>query len=326
MRGKKIFRRTAMQLLVWLGVILLVLLYTMQSLFTKLYTDRYPGREDMASSILTVVSGVTVAVVTFVCFEFCNFTLNGWCILIGALNAVALYGYNYFIVKASQSGPYSILMMFNLAGGIIIPIVASLIMGWDEAWNSPFRIALNVVCITAIISAVYLVSNRPEPADEKKGISFGFILSCLGLSVCNGVYGIFLTLQQQTEAAGGEGNRGEMIITTFVCAALISFVIGLVKEKGKLFFASFKQTKGSALFLALTSIVFALAINLIVIIIPHFDTTILYTIDNSSVLIMSVLISWIFFKERLTRMNVVGIVIMCSALVSMNLLPAVINL
>ena len=41
---------------------------------------------------------------------------------------------------------------------------------------------------------------------------------------------------------------------------------------------------------------------------------------------MSVLISWIFFKEKLTPLNVVGIVIMCAALVSMNLLPAIINL
>ena len=94
-----------MQLLIWLGVILLVMLYTMQSLLTKLYTDRYPGKADMASTILTVISGVTVAVITFVCFELCSFTLNWWCILIGVLNALALYGYNYFIVKASQSGP-----------------------------------------------------------------------------------------------------------------------------------------------------------------------------------------------------------------------------
>ena len=315
-----------MQLLVWLGVILLVLLYTAQSFFTKLYTDRYPGRPDMASSVLTVVSGISVALITFLCFELCSFTFNPWCILIGVLNAVALYGYNYFIVKASQSGPYSILMMFSLAGGIIIPIVASLIMGWDEAWNTPFRVAVNLVSIVSIISAVYMVSHRPDESGDKKKITLGFILCCLGLAVCNGTYGIFLTLQQQTVAAGGEGNRGEMIITTFVTAALLSFVIGLVKEKGKPFFASFKQTKGSAVFLAATSIVFALAINLIVIIIPYFDTTILYTIDNSSVLIMSVLISWLFFKERLTRLNVVGIVIMCAALVSMNLLPAVINL
>ena len=311
--------------IVWMGVILLIMLYTLQSLFTKLYTDKYPGDADMASPILTVCSGVTVVVITFFCFSFCQFTLNWWSILIGALNAFSLFGYNHFIVKASASGPYSIVMMFNLSGGIIIPIIVSLIMGWDNSWGTTFQIILNITCIVAIITAVYLVTLRPKQSstENSKGISLPFLLSCLGLAVCNGIYGTFLTLQQQMTAAGGEGNRDEMIIATFGFAAIISLVYGLIKQKGK-FFGAFRQNKMSAIYLAATSLAFAIAINLIVIIIPYFDTTILYTIDNSSVLIMSVLISWIFFKERLTRVNFIGISIMVAALVCMNLLPALV--
>jgi len=308
----------------WVAVIGLIILYTLQSLFTKLYTDKYPGNPDMASSVLTVVSGLAVVVITFFGFSLCRFTFNGYSLLIGATNAVALYFYNYFIVKASQKGPYSILMMFNLAGGIILPIIASLIMGWDSSWATTFQVVLNLTCIVAIISAVYLVSKKDDGGEAKQGITLGFILSCFGLGISNGVYGIFLTLQQQTEAAGGEGNRDEMIITTFFFAALISLVLGLIKEKGA-FFSAFRQTRWSLIYLIGTSIVFALAINLIVIIIPHFDTTILYTMDNASVLIMSVLISWLFFKERLSKTNVIGIVIMVIALVSMNLLPALVK-
>ena len=312
-----------MEFLMWLAVIGLIILYTLQSLFTKLYTDKYPGDPDMASSVLTVVSGVTVVVITFFCFSFCQFTLNWWSVLIGALNAVALYGYNYFIVKASGSGPYSIVMMFNLSGGIVIPIIASLIMGWDTSWDTTFQKILNTVCIVAIISAVYLVSRKKEDGETKKGITLTFIISCLGLAICNGVYGLFLTLQQQTAAAGGEGNRDEMVIVTYLSAAVIALVTGLIKTKGRIL-PHFRQNKMSLIYLIGTSIVFALAINLIVIIIPHFDTTILYTIDNSSVLIMSVLISAIFFKEKLSPLNIVGITIMCVALVSMNLLPSIV--
>ncbi|MBQ8689051.1 MAG: EamA family transporter [Clostridia bacterium] len=315
----------------WGAVFVLIILYTLQSLFTKLYTEKYPGKPENAASVLTVASGITVVIITFFCFSLCSFTFNPYSILIGALNAVALYGYNYFIVKASSSGPYSILMMFNLSGGIIIPIIAALIMGWDSSWDTTFQIILNTVSILAIISAVYMVSVKKEASADgkstesgkKSGISASFILSCLGLAVCNGVYGIFLTLQNQTEAAGGEANRDEMVITTFFFAALISFVLGLIREKGA-FLGAFRQNKISAMYLIATSLVFALAINLIVIIIPHFDTTILYTIDNSSVLIMSVLISWIFFKEKLSRLNVIGISIMVLALVCMNLLPAIV--
>ena len=60
--------------IMWLALLGLVLLYTLQSLLTKLYTDKYPGDEDAASSVLTLVSGVFVVVVTF--FFFANFSLS----------------------------------------------------------------------------------------------------------------------------------------------------------------------------------------------------------------------------------------------------------
>ena len=44
-------------------IALLILLYTLQSFLCKLYTDKYPGDDDMASSVFTVVSGLTVAII-----------------------------------------------------------------------------------------------------------------------------------------------------------------------------------------------------------------------------------------------------------------------
>ena len=307
--------------IMWLALLGLIILYTLQSLLTKLYTDKYPGDGDVASSVLTVVSGLFVVFVTFFFFAKMQFTVNPWSLLIGGVNAAALFLYNYFLVKASQTGPYSVIMMFNLSGGIIIPIIASLIMGWDNAWSTPFRSAINLVSITSIILAVYLTSKK-DGVEEKK-ITPAFMLSCLGLGLSNGVYGLMLTLQQQLPEAGGEGNRDEMIITTFFFAAVISLITGFVKQRGGFLRSIVKQSKASALYLLGTSIVFALAINVIVMLIPHFDTTILYTLDNSSVLIMSVLCSCIFFGERLSAKNIIGISVMVAALVAMNLLPAV---
>lgn len=308
-----------MDFYVWLMVAGLIALYTMQSLFTKLYTDSYPGDSGVAASVLTFVSGMAVVLITFLGFSGFKFDFNIWCILIGAVNAVALYLYNLFIVKASGKGPYSIVMMFNLSGGIIIPIIAALVMGWDTSWSTPFKATVNLVSIILIITAVYFVSNKKEEGGK---ITPAFLLSCFGLAVANGTYGLLLTLQQQTAAAGGEANRDEMIITTYFFAALIALVTGVMKQGGGFFRSVTKQNKKSLIFLIGTSLVFALGINLIVIIIPFLDTTILYTIDNSSVLIMSVLCSCIFFKEKLSLLNVIGIFMMVTALVSMNLLPA----
>lgn len=314
----------------WLAVAGLVMLYVFQSFFTRLFTDKYQGDPSAAPQVLTIVSAAFVISLTFFAFSGCSFTFNGWSILIGAANALCLYGYNYFMTKANRLGPYSIVMIFSLSGGIIIPIVVSLIMGWDKSWSTPANAIINLLSIATIIFSVYLVSDKKEEAPTtdtaaKKGsITVAFILACLGIGICNGGYGTFLTLQQQTAAAGGELNRDEMVITTYFFAALISFVIGIVQKKGE-FFRAFRQTKQSAIYLVATGIVFALAINLIVIIIPHFDTTILYTVDNASVFIVSVLLSCIVFKEKLSVKNIIGVISMVLALVAMNILPTLVK-
>ena len=64
----------------------------------------------------------------------------------------------------------------------------------------------------------------------------------------------------------------------------------------------------------------ALAINLLVIILEIIESpTLLYTFDNAGVMLMSVLLSAIVFKEKLSKVNVIGCVIMCIGLVCMSL-------
>ena len=158
---------------------------------------------------------------------------------------------------------------------------------------------------------------------QNSKITIPFIFASLGLAVANGVYSIILTLQQRTVAAGGEGNRDEMIITTYFFAVVISVIYGVIKKRGA-YFRAFRQNRKSLVFLVLASVVVALAINLTVAIIPLIPSTLFYTLDNSLVLVMSTLCSALFFKERLSVKNIVGVVCMCIALIAMNLLPVIV--
>ena len=72
------------------------------------------------------------------------------------------------------------------------------------------------------------------------------------------------------------------------------------------------------------SVIVATAINLTVIIIPLIPSTLFYTLDNSLVLIISAIFGAVFFKERLSKKNIIGVVLMCVALIAMNLLPAIV--
>ena len=108
-----------------------------------------------------------------------------------------------------------------------------------------------------------------------------------------------------------------MVAVTFIGAALISLVQLIVKEK-KNTLKAFKQTKMSLTFLLLTALISALAINVLVIALDGTDTTLVYTFDNAGVLLLSAIASAIFFKEKLSRRNVIGCIIMSLGLICMS--------
>lgn len=287
-----------------------ILLYTLQNLFCRIYTGCYPGEKRNASPVYTVVCGLTVAVVTFM-FAGLSFSASPLTVLFAVLNAAALVGYNAFIVKASQTGSYSILMVFAIAGGISIPALVA-----KFAFGDPLSV-LKALCILGIFASVYMVSFKKEEAgEEKKKQRMLFLLVCTALAICNGAYGTLLDIQQRIT---GEPEKEEMVIMTFLIGAVVA-AVQLVFSERKKSAEAFRQSKSSAVLLALCAIVSALAINLMVYIIPLVDVTVLYTFDNSGVMVLSVLASWALFKEKLLPINVIGCVTMCAALIGVALL------
>ena len=285
-------------------IIAMIVLYTLQSLLTKKYADHYPGDENTASSVFTVVSGFVVVVVSL-CFMGFKFDAHPTTVILGVINAAVIVAYNFFVVKTAQTGPYTVLMVFSIAGGIIIPTLAALFaFGNELSW-------LKWVAIGIVLVAVYLMSYRKSGSAEWKTV---FIPCCFGLAASNGAYGTILNTQQELT---GASEKEELIAITYALAAVASFFIFLVKENGTL--KGFKQTRKSLIYLIICSIIVALAINVLVAIIPLIDLTVLYTFDNAGTLLLSVICSVIFFRERPSKINIVGCAVMCGALVMISL-------
>ena len=291
-------------------IALVILLYTLQSLFTRLYTDHYPGDKGLTTPVFAVICGLIVTVVSFI---FSGFTFScGWLtVLLGIINAFILYGYDAFIIKASATGPYSILMTFSLTGGIVVPAIVSWLF-----FEIPFSV-VQLVSILIIFASVLMISNKEnegEDKEEHKKHRTFFLIICTLLGLANGLYGVLLNVQQELT---GVSEKEEMVAVTFIGAAVISLVQLVVKE-GKNTLKAFKQTKLSLAFLLLTALVSALAINALVIALEGADTTLVYTFDNAGVLLLSAIASAVFFKEKLSRLNVIGCIIMSIGLICMS--------
>ena len=284
----------------FMGVV--VLLYTAQSFLTRLYSARYPGNAENASPIFSIVSGVTVAVVSVAVCGF-HFAASPLTWLLGILNALALILYNATIIKASQTGPYSVLMVFSIAGGIIIPALVGAIAFGDNL--TPMKVA----CILVVLACVYLISDKDEQTKTRRG----FWLAVSGLAIGNGLYGSLLDVQQRITSVG---EKEEMVAITFAACALISLLaLGFKLKKQTL--GAFKQTKMSLLYLIATSLVAAGAVHALTFVIDLIDLAVLYTFYCSGVLMLSVLCSAVFFGEKLSAKNIIGCIVMSVALVFM---------
>ena len=302
-------------------IALVILLYTMQSLFTRLYTDYYPGDKSLTTPVFAVVCGLIVTAVSFI---FSGFTFScGWLtVLLGVLNAFVLYGYDAFIIKASTTGPYSILMTFSLSGGIIIPALVSWVSNFKE--NFSF---VQLFAIVIIFISVFMITSKKEDAENKEELKKHrtfFLIICSLLGLANGLYGVLLNLQQELtgefDLAGNlisASEKEEMVVITFIGAAVISLVQLLVKEK-KNTLKAFKQTKLSLTFLLLSAAVSALAINALVIALEGVNETVVYTFDNAGVLLLSAIASAVFFKEKLSKLNIAGCLLVSVGLAFMG--------
>ena len=283
-----------------LGV--MILMYTLQSIFTRKYSDHYPHQEEFASPVFTIFSGITVVIISIIMCKF-SFEASWQTVLLGVINGFSLILYNTAFIKASRTGPYSVLMVFVIAGGILIPTAVGAIAFSD-------RITLvRIICMAVVLVAVPFVCMKDERTKQQKG----FFIACALLGIGNGLYGTMLDVQQRLT---GAGEKEEMVAITFFVAVVISCIVLFAQQKRR-FFSVMKQTKRSAFYLALASLVVAGAIHLLTAMLGMMDLALLYTFDNSGVLMFSVLCSWIFFKEKLSLKNWLGCAAMCIALTLM---------
>lgn len=295
-----------------------ILLYTFLSLFSRLFTDTYPGDKHVAPEVFAVVSGLVVCVISLFfgigtnsSFEFMWQTL-----LLGLVNAIVLFGYDEFIIKASGTGSYSIMMVFSLGGGIIFPAIAKSIIPYTGGSVQVIS-WVQIVAIVVICAAVYMVSYKK--ADSGSRSSKLFLIFCFALAICNGLYGIFLDVQDQVT---GAGQKQLMIIYTFLGSAVIA-AVKLLIAKGKAAPRAFLQSKRSLIHLSLAAIVSALAVNVLVLLIGVVDLTLLYTFDNAGVMLLSALASALIFKEKLSPLNITGCIVMALGLICMSQFAAI---
>lgn len=284
----------------------IILFFSAQALLCKKYADLYPGKPSLASPVMTVFCGLAVALTAL--------ALDGFrpdpapaTVWLGLANAAALVGYYTFLILGAQTGPYSVLTVFSVAGGIVVPPFSAWIFFGDRP--SLYK----MLSIAVILAAVWMVSYRKQ---ENRTFSALFLPVCLLLALSNGAFGSLLDAQQRLT---GAGQRNAMMAVSYFGMVAVSLIVLLARER-KGTFAAMKQTRASLVVLLCCAVAMAVAANLLVFAIRYVNTTVLYALENAGAMLLTVLASCLLFKEKLTPLNIAGCAVMAAGMVGVALL------
>lgn len=217
------------------------------------------------------------------------------------LMIITYLGALLFAYMAVKTGPLSITAITS-SFGLLIPILYGLIF-YDERLTIPFVIGLLMLSVSVV-----LVSGETKGDYQKVNTKWVIYNS---LSIIFG--GSFTTVQNVVGRVFVKNTSGIMA-TTLLSSAVVFFIISLtferrvIKDRLK---AGIPYMMGAGICNGSSNFFVMLAIPLM--------TTALYPIMSVSSLVATLLISALFFKEKLSRKQWIGISIGVVSALLMNL-------
>lgn len=267
-----------------LMVALMVVMFSLQSLFTRLYAIHYAGADQTKSvTVFSMAYGVLIAAASWLAGG-CVFSPGWQTWLLGLLNAGMLALYNKSMIEAGNRGSYAFLMVAGMFGGILVPLAAeALFLGGSLTPAQTFAVALMLISLVLMNARGISLKGQPRAY-------YGW---CAALFLSNGLYGTIMDLQAQVMAGG---QRAEMLTILFAASALAAALPEARRFRQLL--GGFRMGKKAAVYLLACCACATAAANLLLWLLPRMEASILYTIDNGGVLVLSICYSLILFGEK----------------------------
>lgn len=285
-------------------VVACIACYTGQNFFNKLFSMRYQGPATVATPVYATLFGIIVAAVTF-CLSGFRFAPDGGTVLLGCGAGALLFLYNLGMIQAARSGPYAFQSIVSLFGSIVVCLVFSALW-WRDSMSLAQLIGIGVM----LAAFVVLNSGGIDFTDVKKAYFFWVAL----LFFSNGFYGVLIDAQQRLLPT----QRNEMIVITFLACAGISMAYLLITQRGKAP-AAFRMGRAALGFAVGSSVCAAFAVFLLMILLAHIPSYVLYTVNNGSILVASTLLSAAVLKEKMTGRTAAGVALSVLSIVLLSL-------
>ncbi len=214
--------------------------------------------------------------------------------------AVAYAVSSVFMVLAIAYGSLSLTSLF-ISYSLMIPTIYGLILG--EPVGNGFLPGMILLVIS-----IFLTNKR----DKKAKISFKWVIFVLLSFIGNGMCTVVQKMQQ---VASGGKYKNEFMIVALAIVTIVMFTISLFQERRDIkFYAK------SGWHWALICGVLNGMVNLFVMILSgRMSVSLMFPLISAGGLIVTYIVSRLFYKEKLTRIQLVGFIFGLAAVVLLNI-------
>lgn len=206
-----------------------------------------------------------------------------------------------FYMKAMSTGPVSLAVIISNCA-IFIPIIFCTVVYGDELG------IFKIIGLVLLVSALFLMmSKKDESAASKKWVFF-----ILVVFFSNGFAYVVMRIHGHSEAMLESAG---FLLVSYLSAAVCSFLVcGVEWARGRRL--SYKPLSKSALpYILFTALILGAYQYLNLYVTRTFESTIAYPLNCMTTMLVSTLFGVVLFRDRLTRVNVIGIVFGITAII-----------
>ena len=282
------------------------LLHALQVLFTRFFKQNYDGDSKASPFIFAVMSGVGIAVITWMIGGFA-FSPSRLTVLLACAKAVLVLLYSVAQINAAARGSFAIMSVFMHGGGILVPMTVSMI-ALDQTITP-----VQCCAVAVLISALFLLNAKGVKGEKAKR---GYWMWCLLFALANGGCGALMSAQANL-LEGAE--RSEMIVISNAVSVVLALICLIFIKKGSVL-GDFKGlNKRSGGWFCLYLAVAVIAANLYSYAFSKANTTVVACIDIGGALVLSTLFALVIFKEKLSKLQWVGMALSVASIVVLSI-------
>ena len=244
--------------------------------------------------------------IAFIILLLCGvrFDVSPFSVIMAFCYAVIVFSLQCCSVAAMSVGSMSLTSLFVLYG-MIIPSLAGPIF-----WSEPFGVS-QIVGIVFMLASLWLLSDKEDKL-EAKGKWIILVIACF---IFSGSAGLAEKVHQMSEY---KDELQPFLLTGFLFMFLLSFTgtsVLALKNKEK----PFINIKPILVYGAATGVILSVYNRINLMLSGRLNSMVYYPVSNGGALLLTVVVSTLIFKEKLTKRQLTGFLIGLAAIIVLSI-------